>query len=63
MVKVINEKNNEVINVFRIKGTSYRPGVFIDGTYTVIVGEGEYSKEFKGIRPSAKSDKVIKVNF
>jgi hypothetical protein len=63
VVKVINEKNNEVINVFRIKGTSYRPGVFIDGTYTVIVGEGEYSKEFKGIRPSAKSDKVIKVDI
>ncbi len=64
VVKVTNEKNNELINVFRIKGTSYQPAIFIDGTYTVIVGEGKNSKELKGIKSSSiKSDKVIKVNI
>ncbi|MEJ7778741.1 MAG: alkaline phosphatase D family protein [Daejeonella sp.] len=63
VVKIINEKTKELINVIRIKGSSYQPGVFADGTYTVIVGEGKSSKELKGIKSSSnKSDKVIKVN-
>lgn len=64
VVKVINEKNNELINILRIKGMYYQPAVFIDGSYTVVVGEGKNSKELKGIKSSSGiSDKVIKVNI
>ncbi len=39
VVQVIEEKNGEIVYTLRIKGTSFRPKVFKQGTYTVKVGE------------------------
>ena len=38
VVQVIDESSGEIIYTIRINATSYRPGVFKDGTYTVKVG-------------------------
>ena len=39
VVQVINEADGEIVYTIRIKGRSFRPMVFEDGTYTVTVGE------------------------
>jgi len=63
VVKIINEKNNELVNVLRIKGSDFSPGVPEAGRYTIVVGEGNAIKEFKGLKSGSKeSKKVIKVN-
>ncbi|MEJ7913382.1 MAG: hypothetical protein WKF70_09525, partial [Chitinophagaceae bacterium] len=63
VVKIINEENNELIKAFRIKGTAYQPEVFINGIYTILIGEGKTIKSVKGIKSSAeKNSKVIMVD-
>jgi len=63
VVKIINEKNNELIKALRIKGTAYQPEVFINGIYTILIGEGKSIKSVKGIKSSAeKNSKVIMVD-
>jgi len=63
VVKIINEKNNELVNVLRIKGSDFSPGVPEAGKYTIVVGEGNAIKEFKGLKSSSKEPKkVIKVH-
>jgi hypothetical protein len=39
VVQVIEEKSGEIVYTLRIKGTEFRPKVFEDGTYTIIVGD------------------------
>jgi hypothetical protein len=39
VVQVIDEADGEVVYALRIKGTEFRPKVFREGTYTVVVGE------------------------
>jgi hypothetical protein len=41
VVKVINEETGETLYTLRVKGTSFRPKVFKEGVYTVVVGEQE----------------------
>lgn len=62
LVKIISEATSELVNVARVKGSVYQPGIYEEGTYTVIIGEGQNIKEFKGIKPSQKSTNTIKVN-
>lgn len=64
VVKIINENNHELINVFRMKNSAYQPEVYREGTYTLIVGEGQQVKEIKDIRSTGeKSEKVIQVKI
>jgi hypothetical protein len=63
VVKIINENNNELVNVFRLKDSVYQPGVYKEDTYTLIVGEGQQVKEINGIQStSKKSEGVIQIN-
>jgi len=39
VIEVIDQESNEVLYTLRSKGSSYRPGVFKDGLYTVKIGE------------------------
>jgi len=50
VVQVVDESNGEIVYTLRINGTSFRPKVFKDGTYTIHVGEGETRKTFKGVK-------------
>jgi hypothetical protein len=64
VVKIINEKNQELINVFRMKNSECQPRIYQDSTYTLIIGEGEQVKKLNGIKSTReKSGKVIQVNF
>jgi len=44
VVQVIDEANGEIVYTLRIKGSSFRPKVFKNGTYTVKVGEPDTRK-------------------
>ena len=61
LIKIIDEEN-ELVNVIRINGLSYEPGVYRQGTYKVIIGDGNNVKVFKNIQSTIeKSHKVIHV--
>ena len=56
VVQIINEKSKEIVYTIRIKGTTFRPKVFTDGSYTINVGEGTSLKSFKGIKALNKQE-------
>jgi hypothetical protein len=62
VVQVIDESNDEIIYTLRINGTSFRPKVFKEGTYTVKVGEPgtDKMKTLEGIQslPPNKAKKI-----
>jgi hypothetical protein len=41
VIKVIHEESGEILYTLRIKGQSYRPKVFQEGTFTVIIHDEE----------------------
>ena len=43
VVQLINERNNEVVYTIRVKGSSFKPKVFENGTYTIKVGAVSYT--------------------
>ena len=49
-MQVIEESSNEIVYTLRINGTSYRPKVFKDGTYTIKVDEGDDRKVLAGVK-------------
>lgn len=62
VVRIIAEKNQEIVSVIRLKGDSYQPGVFEEGAYKLIVGEGSRIKEIKNIKASKSvTNKILKV--
>ncbi|MDH3982539.1 MAG: hypothetical protein OES84_06500, partial [Kiritimatiellaceae bacterium] len=56
VVQVIHERSKEVVYTIRIKGNTFRPKVFDQGTYTIKVGEGEHLKVLQGLKPIGKDD-------
>ena len=62
VVQVIDESNDEIIYTLRINGTSFRPKVFKEGSYTVKVGEPgtDKTKTLEGVR-SLSPDKTKKI--
>lgn len=66
VVQIINEQNGEIAYTLRIKGTSFRPMVFKNGTYTIKVGEQDAGKmiTLKGMQPEpAHKNQIVEVNF
>ena len=62
VVQVVDEATKETVYTLRIKGTSYRPGVFKAGTYNIRVGEGAAAKTLKGVKTlSAGKTATLKV--
>lgn len=62
VIKIVDEASNDIVNILRVKGGSYRPGVYIQGSYTVVVGEGGDAKTFNGLKSAVKPpNKRIKV--
>ncbi len=66
MLQVIDESNGEIVYTLAISGSSYRPKVFKDGSYTIRVGQQGTSqvKTIGGVRslPPDKSQ-TVKVAF
>jgi hypothetical protein len=64
LVQIIDEKDGEIVYTLRINGTSYRPKVFHEGTYTIKIGEKESVKILEGIESLDSGEtKIIEVNF
>ena len=64
VIQIIDESTGEIVYTIRIKGTSYRPKVFREGSYTVRVGEGESAKVLKNIKSTGLHRmQTIKVVF
>ena len=64
VVQVIDEYLEEVVYTLRIRGTSWHPGVFKDGTYTIRVGEGDRVKVLQGVEALLEKDgRVLEVTF
>lgn len=56
LVQVVDESDGSIVYTLRINGTTWRPKVFRDGTYTIHVGEGEKRKTFKGVEAVTEAD-------
>ena len=66
VVQVVNEKDGEVVYTLRIKGNTFRPKVFAEGTYTVKVGEPgtELMKDLVGLKSGGDSSaQVVELEF
>jgi hypothetical protein len=65
VVQVIDESSGQVVYTLRIKGDEFRPKVFAEGTYTVIVGDQKDKiNRLKGLKSMAAGEtKTIKVAF
>ncbi|HSG82153.1 MAG TPA: alkaline phosphatase D family protein [Gemmatimonadota bacterium] len=65
VVQVIDEASGEAVYAIRIRGTSFTPKVFEDGSYTVIVGEPgtDRIRTLSGLRPAAAGQPAIAVAF
>ena len=64
--RVFNELNGELVYAIRIKGSSFRPKIFTEGSYTVEIGEPEMGKtkrfeKLTAIEPN--QDKTIRVEY
>jgi hypothetical protein len=59
VIKVIDEANGQWIYALRIKGNTYRPKVFQDGSYTIEVGEGPAKKILQGVKSIGLQGKEI----
>jgi len=60
LLKVLNEKTGELVQIFRIRGTTIHPRLHEKGTYSVIVGEGANEKRIRGLKatPGENMDKL-----
>ena len=65
VVQVIDESSGEVVYTLRIKDNEFRPKVFAEGSYTVIVGDQQDKvKKLEGLKSMAAGEmKTIKVAF
>jgi len=64
VIQVVDEYLNEPVYTIRIKGTTWRPKVFRQATYTIRVGEGDRVKVFRGVESGPLDDtRVLKVEF
>lgn len=52
VIRVLEEETNETVYTLRIKGHTFRPKVFTEGSYTINIGDGEvWMHEIKNIQP------------
>lgn len=64
VVQVIHEGRKEIVYTIRIKGNSFRPKIFEEGTYTVKVGEGKRLTTLQGVKALGIDEKSsIEVNL
>ena len=57
VVQIVDESNGEVVSTIRINGTTYRPKVFRNGTYTIRLGDQQWLKTLTGIQSLSSNDR------
>ena len=63
VVQVIDQKDNSVVYTLRIKGNEFKPKVFREGKYTLIVGEGKNKKTCKDLEAKKSNRNEITVEL
>ncbi len=64
VVQIIDEANNEIIYTLRIHGSTFRPKVFREGSFTIKVGEGERARTLPNIKSTPETDnKTLEIAF
>lgn len=60
VIQIIDDSTGEIIYTLRINGTSFRPKVFKEGTYTIKITHGQKHKVLKGVRsiPTNRADTI-----
>jgi hypothetical protein len=59
VIRIVKESTGETVYSLRIKGDEWRPKVFEEGKYTVIVSDGKNKiKKLTGLQPSDKNNKI-----
>lgn len=59
VVQIIDEADGSVVYTLRIKGNSFRPKVFREGTYTIKVGERGNAQVHTGVQSADEDDKSV----
>ncbi|MGC9341137.1 MAG: alkaline phosphatase D family protein [Bacteroidales bacterium] len=55
VMQIWNEKTGELVQIYRIKGNTVQPKLFENGTFTIIIGEGNNKEAVTGLK--TKKDK------
>lgn len=64
VVQIVHNESRALVSILRIKGSSFLPQVYRDGTYTLIIGEGAGAREIKGLKAEVKiPEQVITVSI
>ena len=59
VIKVIHNESNTLESVLRVKGSSFLPQIYGEGTYSLVIGEGTGIKEIKGLKPEKAIPKEV----
>ena len=65
VVQIISDQTGQPVYTLRIRGSSFTPMIFEDGSYTIIVGEPgtERVETIRGVLPVGESGAVLEVVF
>ena len=64
VVQVIDEYLQEIVYTIRIVGSTWRPKVFREGSYTIRVGEGDMIRHFRSVESVGREEaKFLDVRF
>lgn len=65
VVQIVSEETGQPVYTLRIRGNSFTPKIFADGSYTIVVGEPgtERVETFRGVLPVGESGAVLEVVF
>lgn len=59
VIQVWNERTNQLVQMYRIKGEVVQPELHESGTFTVKIGEGNNIKELSGLRTQKNENKEV----
>ena len=63
-VGVFDQSRDEVVYTLRIRGNTFRPKVFQDGMYTIVVTHGDKQKVLKDVGSiAADARKTLKIQL
>ncbi|MBW6481123.1 MAG: hypothetical protein K0B37_16965, partial [Bacteroidales bacterium] len=62
LMQIWNEKTGELVQIYRIKGSTVQPNLHETGTFKIIIGENDNQKEATGLK-TQKGNNTEKVSI
>jgi len=62
VIQIWNENTGEVVQIYRLKGGTVQPSLFENGTFTLIIGEGDNKQTLSGLK-TQKGENTEKVSI